>query len=248
MGGVPRLPVFVRWRSRKKPPRARREEARRPGTNIELSRKNHIWKRILAQKPGCPASEAPESSRKQGCRQSSEEKPQVATFHTLCINARLREIRGTTRLLCRNLPPPGHREPLLLENRGGVDKIRRYASACGPHGSHWARPPIRDLGFLCRAARGDVREESGDSHIDDFCPRIAEIGKEVPARQWPPRPQSGHCRDTNIRDAPNMQDTLCALSSSRPAFVACTCRWTRPAIPSVTSRPSREPREVCEAG
>lgn len=104
-------------------------------------------------------------------------------------------VRTTTRKLRH-----GHREPLLLENQGGMDKIGRYVSAGEPHGFHRARPPILDLGFLCRAARLDVQERSGDSHIGDFCPRRAEIAKGVPVRQWPPLSQSGSRRQLSAHN------------------------------------------------
>lgn len=88
-----------------------------------------------------------------------------------------------------------HREDLLHENRGVVDKIGRYVGDVGRRNARLAFPPICDLGFLFQATRGKPADCRGDSQIAVICPRKAEIGKEriqqvLPRRRTEIRPRA----------------------------------------------------------
>lgn len=61
-----------------------------------------------------------------------------------------------------------HREDLLHEIRGVLDKIGRYVSDVGRHDVRLAFPSICDLGFLFQATRGKPADCRGDSHIGLF--------------------------------------------------------------------------------
>lgn len=61
-----------------------------------------------------------------------------------------------------------HREDLLHEIRGVLDKIGRYVSDVGRRDARLAFPSICDLGFLFQATRGKPADCRSDSHIGLF--------------------------------------------------------------------------------
>lgn len=126
-----------------------------------------------------------------------------------------------------------HREDLLHEIRGVLDKIGRYVSNVGRRDARLAFPPICDLGFLFQATRGKPADCRGDSHIGLFCPERQKSGKSASSRFYRAgEPRSG-------RKPPRIQRT----SSSRRAETEKERHLLRELVPRRSVLP-QEPREA----
>lgn len=126
-----------------------------------------------------------------------------------------------------------HREDLLHEIRGVLDKIGRYVSDVGRHDVRLAFPPICDLGFLFQATRGKPADCRGDSHIGLFCPERQKSGKNASSRfSRAGEPRSG-------REPPRIRRT----SSSRRAETEKERHLLRELVPRRGVLP-QEPREA----
>lgn len=126
-----------------------------------------------------------------------------------------------------------HREDLLHEIRGVLDKIGRYVSDVGRRDARLAFPSICDLGFLFQATRGKPADCRSDSHIGLFCPEKQKSGKNASSRfSRAGEPRSG-------RKPPRIRRT----SSSRRAETEKERHLLRELVPRRGVLP-QEPREA----
>lgn len=130
-----------------------------------------------------------------------------------------------------------HREDLLHEIRGVLDKIGRYVSDVGRRDARLAFPSICDLGFLFQATRGKPADCRSDSHIGLFCPERQKSGKNASSRfSRAGEPRSG-------REPPRIRRT----SSGRRAETEKERHLLRELAPQRSVLP-QEPREAKPSG